>query len=128
MNKHLFSRRKMYGLAFVVAVLLFSGCTIGYDENATWTSNVKNAQLESPTEVIVANNNDGTATIKWNVVEGAGGYEVSFYNVDNPEEKVPVGEENEFVDGCSVTRDIGDDTKYLACVRTLGNTQLRGVL
>ncbi|KAB4461545.1 DUF4957 domain-containing protein [Bacteroides thetaiotaomicron] len=124
MNKHLFSRRKMYGLAFVVAVLLFSGCTIGYDENATWTSNVKNAQLESPTEVIVANNNDGTATIKWNVVEGAGGYEVSFYNVDNPEEKVPVGEENEFVDGCSVTRDIGDDTKYLACVRTLGNTQL----
>ena len=49
-----------------------------------------------------ANNNDGTATIKWNVVEGAGGYEVSFYNVDNPEEKVPVGEENEFVDGCSV--------------------------
>ena len=46
MNKHLFSRRKMYGLAFVVAVLLFSGCTIGYDENATWTSNVKNAQLE----------------------------------------------------------------------------------
>ena len=68
MNKHLFSRRKMYGLAFVVAVLLFSGCTIGYDENATWTSNVKNAQLESPTEVIVANNNDGTANgMSWKV-------------------------------------------------------------
>lgn len=124
MNKHLFSRRKMYGLSFVAAVLLFSGCTIGYDENATWTSNVRNAQLESPTEVIVANNNDGTATIKWNVVEGAGGYEVSFYNVDNPEERVPVGDENEFIDGCSVTREIGDDTKYLACVRALGNTQL----
>jgi hypothetical protein len=72
MNKHLFSRRKMYGLAFVVAVLLFSGCTIGYDENATWTSNVKNAQLESPTEVIVANNNDGTATIKWRLPSRSG--------------------------------------------------------
>ena len=65
MNKHLFSRRKMYGLSFVAAILLFSGCTIGYNEDATWTSNVRNAQLESPTEVIVANNNDGTATIRW---------------------------------------------------------------
>ncbi|WP_417007001.1 DUF4992 family lipoprotein [Bacteroides thetaiotaomicron] len=50
MNKHLFSRRKMYGLAFVVAVLLFSGCTIGYDENATWTSNVKNADTVFTTD------------------------------------------------------------------------------
>ena len=124
MNKHLFSRRKMYGLSFVAAILLFSGCTIGYNEDATWTSNVRNAQLESPTEVIVANNNDGTATIRWKVVEGAGGYEVSFYNVDDPEQRVPVGEENEFIDGCSVTRNIGDDTKYLACVRALGSTQL----
>lgn len=124
MNKHLFSRRKMYGTAFAAAVLLFSGCTIGYNDNAKWTSNVRGAQLESPTDLTVVNNNDGTATIRWEVVEGAGGYEVAFYNVDDPEARFPVGEENEFIDGCSVTRTIGDDTRYVAYVRTLGNEEL----
>ncbi|MCQ5209173.1 DUF4992 family lipoprotein, partial [Bacteroides thetaiotaomicron] len=71
------SRRMMYRLSFVAAILLFSACTIGYHEDATWPSNVRNAQLESPTEVIVPNNNDGADTIRWKIVEGAGGYEVS---------------------------------------------------
>lgn len=124
MNKHLFSRRKVYSLTFVTAILLFSGCTIGYNDNVTWTSNVRGAQLESPSELVVVNNNDGTATIRWEVVEGAGGYEVTFYNVDDPEARVPVGEEKEFIDGCSTTRPIGDDTRYLACVRSLGNAEL----
>lgn len=123
-NKRLFSHGKTYGLWLATSLSLFGSCTIGYDHNTTWTSNVRDSQLESPTGVTVTNNNDGTATVKWKVVEGAGGYEVSFYNVDNPAERVPIGDENEFVDGCSFTRDIEDDTKYLAVVRTLGNTQL----
>lgn len=123
-NKHLFLHKKTHGLLLAASLFLFYSCTIGYDDNVTWTSNVKNSQLESPKEVTVINNNDGTATIKWNVVEGAGGYEVSFYNVDDPNNRIPVGDENEFVDGCSFTRDIEDDTKYLAVVKTLGNTQL----
>lgn len=123
-NNHLFSLRNVSLAAFAVTTLLLSSCTIGYDDDAIWTSNVRNSQLESPTEIVVTNNNNGTATVEWEVVEGAGGYEVSFYNIDNPEERIPIGNEKEFIDGCSFTRDIEDDTKYLAVVRTLGNTQL----
>ena len=52
---------------------------------------------------------------------GAGGYQVTFYNIDDPDNPVVIGEENEVVDKCTITRDITEDTKYKVAVRALGN-------
>lgn len=57
--------------------------------------------------------------IKWPVVLGAGGYQVTFYNIDDPDNPVVIGEENEVVDKCTITRDITEDTKYKVAVRAL---------
>ncbi|MDR0891736.1 MAG: DUF4957 domain-containing protein [Mediterranea sp.] len=123
--KHQSFREKLLVLSLAIAIPLLSGCAIGYHDDATWSSSVKGAQLESPSpsDVTVVDNLDGTATIKWPVVPGAGGYEFTFYNVDDPENPVAVGEANEVVDGCKVSRDITDDTKYMISIRTLGNAE-----
>ncbi len=82
--------------------------------------------LESPKagEIVVTPSEDGTkATITWQEVEGAGGYEFSFFNVDDPAAPVVVGEEKQVIEGCSVERDLSEDTKYSISIRTLGSTK-----
>lgn len=46
---------------------------------------------------------------------------MTFYNIDDPENPVVVGQENEVVDKCTITRDITEDTRYKVVVRALGN-------
>jgi hypothetical protein len=100
----------------------FVSCIDGYDEDKLWSSGVANAQLESPAaESITVTKGIGSMTISWPVVYGAGGYQFSLYIVDDPDNPVIVGEENEVVDGCSVQRELLEDTKYKIVVKTLGN-------
>ena len=123
-SKHLFLRVKRDSLAFAAAILLFSSCVDGYKDDWTFSSEVQGVTLESPSTegwTFTRNVDITSLEIKWPVVLGAGGYQVTFYNIDDPDNPVVIGEENEVVDKCTITRDITEDTKYKVAVRALGN-------
>lgn len=110
-------------LCFVI-LLFITSCVDGYKDDYEYASDVRNATLESPKAEdvsFVASPDGETVTISWPVVHGAGGYLVSFYNVDDPDNPVAIGTENEVIDGCSITREIEEDTKYRLDIKTLGN-------
>ncbi|GHV58854.1 hypothetical protein FACS1894182_12030 [Bacteroidia bacterium] len=109
---------------FAAAMLWFTSCIDGYKEDITWSPGVENVTLESPAadKVTITPSADGTElTINWPVVPGAGGYQFSLYIVDDPENPVAVGEENQIVDGCSAKRIMQEDTNYKVVIKTLGN-------
>jgi hypothetical protein len=112
-------------MPLVVLTLFFAvSCTDGYKNDWEWTSSVKNAALESPAadNITVSFSADGTTqTIQWGLVVGAGGYQVSVYNNEDPDHPVLIGEENEIVDGIKVTRPATEDTRYKVVIKALGN-------
>lgn len=116
--------RLIVNFLLVTIVLLITSCVDGFKENEVFTTDVKNATLVAPDSIAFTPSADGTTlTIAWPVVFGAGGYQVTFYKVDDPTNPVVIGTENQTVDGCSVTRPIAEDTKYKVVIKTLGNTQ-----
>lgn len=123
-SKHLFLRVKRDSLAFAAAILLFSSCVDGYKDDRTFSPGVQGVTLESPSTegwTFTRNVDITSLEITWPVVLGAGGYQVTFYNIDDPDNPVVVGEENEVVDKCKITRDITEDTRYKVVVKALGN-------
>ncbi|MDR3219327.1 MAG: DUF4957 domain-containing protein [Dysgonamonadaceae bacterium] len=111
-------------LLFTLVVLFFSSCVEGYKDEITWTSNVKNVTLESPEadKITIKFSADGSEqTIEWPLVPGAGGYLLSVYNMDDPNTPLPIGEENQIVDGISVKRQATEDTRYKVVIKALGN-------
>lgn len=120
--KHLWlTKRSMF--CFMTA-LLFMSCIEGYKDDWTFSSGVEGVTLESPDAegITVTKSADGSKmTVEWPVVFGAGGYQFSLYIIDDPENPVPVGEENVFIDGCSVERPLLEDTNYKISVKALGN-------
>lgn len=120
-SNRLFLRRRTRGLLFATLLFLLSSCTIGYHEDESFESDVKNATLESPQLENVKVELDATgenATIEWPVVHGAEGYEFSWYVVDDPENPIAVVE-GEFIDGCSVELEVEEDTKYKFLIKTI---------
>ena len=70
-SNRLFLRRRTRGLLFATLLFLLSSCTIGYHEDESFESDVKNATLESPQLENVKVELDATgenATIEWPVV------------------------------------------------------------
>lgn len=124
MDRHLFSCRKMCSTAFLAAICILSSCVDGYKDDRTFSPGVQGVTLESPSTegwTFTRNVDITSLEIEWPVVLGAGGYQVTFYNIDDPDNPVVVGEENEIVDKCKITRDITEDTRYKVVVRALGN-------
>ena len=108
----------------IAAMFLLSACVKGYDEDWSFSSGVEGVTMESPKAEDVTftpSANEKSVTVAWPVVYGAGGYQFSLYIVDDPENPVAVGAENEIVDGCSVSRALMTDTKYMVVLKTLGN-------
>lgn len=130
---HLFSRRKIqlekFSKFFCVCLIVagFTSCADGFEDDEKFSSSVTNTQLESPdaSKVKMTNSTDDKGnpqvTIEWPVVYGAGGYQFSFYNVDDPDNPVSVGEEDQLVDGCSAVRPTQEDTKYEVVIWALGS-------
>lgn len=115
---------KMGVLHLLAALLVLSSCDRGYESDWTFSSGVENTTLESPeasTVVFTPSADGSTVRITWPVVYGAGGYQFSLYIVDDPENPITVGLENEIIDGCVTSRPLLEDTKYLAVLKTLGN-------
>lgn len=130
MNTKMKTRSIMSILCLLIA-LFVTACVDGYKDDETFSSSVTNEQLDSPdgskvTITSVTNTTTGAQDLKitWPVVYGAGGYEFSLYNVDDPNNPVIVGIEDQIIDGCSVTRERAEDTKYKIVIKTLGNKEL----
>jgi len=116
--------RFIVNFLLVTIVLLATSCVDGFKETEVFSSGVTNTTLLSPDSIAFTPSADvTTVTITWPVVYGAGGYQVSFYKVDDPANPVVIGTENQIIDGCSTTRSIAEDTKYKMVIKTLGNTQ-----
>ena len=114
---------KLCKAAFFGAVALFmASCAVdGFDNDEQFASDVTNAQLESPAEddITVTSSADGKSqTISWPVVQGAGGYLVSFYDEGNPDEYIVT---DSIVDGCSITLKRDEDVNYVFVIQTLGD-------
>lgn len=122
------TKSKKKNLMFLGAVFCFAAlsCVDGYHDDVQWTSSVRNAQLESPPadQITVNFSADGSGqTITWPLVAGAGGYQVSVYNIDDPTNPILIGVENEVVDGISTTRPSTEDTRFKVVIKTLGNAK-----
>lgn len=116
-------------LVFASLIMSLTSCIDGYNDEWTYSPGVVNTQLESPDAsgitITTQVNRQGNEEfkIKWPVVYGAGGYSFTLYNIDDPQNPVAVGQENQTVDGCSVIRPQQEDTKYRIVIKTLGNTK-----
>lgn len=110
----------------VAGALAVTGCADGYDSPEGFDLGVRNAQMESPDSISFLVSTDGeSATVSWAVVPGAQGHEVTFMNVDDPQNPVIVdGYDKKIVDGSKFTVTVAEDSKYQMLIRTLGNKNL----
>lgn len=123
-SNYLFLRGKTCGFLLATSLFLFNGCTIGYDKDEVFTTDVKNTTLKSPNLEDITITFDATgenATVEWAVVQGAEGYECLLYNVDVPENPVPITE-TKVVDGCRLgIKNIPEDTNFKFSIKAIGN-------
>ena len=109
----------------IVSMVMLEGCAEGYETSGTADLGVRNTQMETPIQDSISFkvSTDGkTATISWPTVAGAGGHEVTFMNVDDPDNPVIVdGYDKKIVDGSKFSVSVAEDSKYQMLMRTLGN-------
>lgn len=118
--------RTIRNILYLMVALMITSCVEGFKDDETWTSSVKNTTLESPAadKITVNFSADGTEqTITWPLIPGAGGYSISVYNVDDPDNPQVIGKENQVIDGISVKYPATEDTRYKIIIKTLGNIQ-----
>ena len=127
MKKHVFlMRRWRIWLPLAVLIILICSCAEGYDSPDGFDSGVRDTDLVTPDSVSFIVSTDGTsATISWPLVYGAAGYEVTFSNVDDPENpQIIDGLDKKLIDGSKMTVPVTEDSKYEFAIRVVGNKQL----
>ena len=111
-------------LASATVFISLSSCTEGFEEENEFDSGVHHKQLESPTDAvakkITASNGADQFEVTWPVVKGAGGYNVDIDIYDDPNN--PVQYKDTIIDGCSITFDVNEDTKYRLQIKTLAKS------
>ena len=109
-----------------VLIILICSCAEGYDSPDGFDSGVRDTDLVTPDSVSFIVSTDGTsATISWPLVYGAAGYEVTFSNVDDPENpQIIDGLDKKLIDGSRMTVPVTEDSKYEFAIRVVGNKQL----
>lgn len=124
--------RKLFGGICCTAMALFAvSCAQGVDDEI-WTAGVAGVQLESPAAETIAfslaTDASGNEQVKvvWPVSMGAGGYELTVVNVNDPENPEIVVD-HVTVDGCSYLFPLSEDTNYEVSVLTLGNEKYNNV-
>jgi hypothetical protein len=108
-----------------ISLVLLAGCAEGYESPTEFDLGVRNTQVKTPPHDSISFklSTDGkTATVSWPTVAGANGHQVTFMNVDDPDNPFVVdGYENKIVDGSKFTVAVTEDSKYMMTMRTLGN-------
>ena len=118
-KKHLFLRGRTYGWLLAASVTLLGACTDAI-EPETWHPGVSNTTLAAP-EITAMSNADGTRTIlSWPVVFGAGGFQMSLYDVTNASQPRTIVTDT-IIDGSTCEFPREDDSNYKLIVKTLGN-------
>lgn len=115
-------------LSCLTGAMLLTGCAEGYDSPDGFDAGVRNTQLVTPEPDSVSfklNTAGDAATISWPLIRGAKGCEVTFKNVDDPNNPYVIGEfENYLVDGSSFTVPVTEDSKYELSIRVIANEKL----
>jgi len=116
-------RRWRVWLPVAVLIILICSCAEGYESPNGFDSGVTNTQLLTPDSVSFTVGTDGTsATISWPLVYGASGYEVTFCNIDDPENpQIIDGFDKKLVDGSKMTVTVSEDSKYEFSIRVIGD-------
>jgi hypothetical protein len=112
---------------FAIGWWLMASCAEGYETSSTADLGVFNTKMETPIQDSISFkvSSDGkSATICWPTVGGAGGHEVTFMNVDDPDNPVVIdGYDKKIVDGSKFTVSVAEDCKYQMLMRTLGKKE-----
>lgn len=110
-----------------MVVLLLTSCADDGFEDETFSSGISNTQMTAivADQITFTPTTDGSKTvIAWPVVYGASGYQISVFDVTNPEAPVAVDSlESATVDGCSVAVTRAEDTNYQFSILVLGNAK-----
>lgn len=125
MKKHVYLIKKWrVWLPVAVLIFLICSCADGYDSPDGFDSGVRNTQLVTPDSVSFVVSTDGkSATVSWPLVFGAAGYEVTFCNVDDPENpQIIDGFDKKLIDGSTMTVSVAEDSKYEFSIRVIGDT------
>ena len=105
--------------------MLFTSCARdGFDEDETWSSDVRNTQLVSPQASdisVVATADKSKTVISWKPVGGARAYQVT---VNNVTEEIPVVVVDSIIDGVSFTIARPEDSNFTMTIRALANAEL----
>lgn len=107
------------------AALTMTACKEGFDEDESFVSRVTGQQLESPSltdqnfTVVPITDETSRITINWPLIEGAGGYHLTIYNVDDPQN--PQTLVDEVIDGTTYQMIGNEDTNYKFTLQTEGN-------
>lgn len=118
-EKHLFLRGRTYGWLLAAGVTLLGACTDAI-EPESWDPGVSNTTLAAP-EITAISNADGTKTIlSWPVVFGAGGFQMSLFDITNASEPKAIVTDT-IIDGSTCEFPREDDSNYKLVVKTLGN-------
>lgn len=123
-KNHLLATMKTCLLAIASSALLFTSCAKDGFDDETWSSDVKNAQLQSPqpNDITISATTDKSKTIiSWKAVGGARAYKVIVSNVT---EEIPVTVVDSIIDGVSFTIPRPEDNNYILSILTLANTGL----
>lgn len=114
--------QKMLWLMPATACLCLTSCIDGFDNDETFTSDVKNQQVATPVLRDSANADGTIAYVLWPVVHGASGYVVSVRNVTdeaNPDTIVT----DKTIDAVKYAFSREDDQYYDVKVVAVGNTK-----
>lgn len=111
----------------LVGTLLFGSCAEGYETSNSADLGIRNTQMKTPDQDSISFkvSTDGTtAMVSWPTVAGASGHEVTFMNVDDPDNPVIVDDfDKKIIDGSKFTVSVAEDSKYRMLMRTLGNKE-----
>ena len=128
MKKTSFLMKKVSFLWLLASAFLIIGCAEGYESPNGFDMGVKNTQMVTPIQDSISFkvSTDGkTATVSWPTVAGANGHEVTFMNVDDPENPFIVDDyDKKIIDGSKFVVNVTEDSKYQMTMRTLGNKEL----
>jgi len=111
-----------------VSMLFAASCAQGVDDE-TFSAGVSGVQLESPAAdgftYTFVTDASGVEQVKvsWPTVMGAGGYQCSVWNVNDPANP-EVLVDNQKIDGAAVYFPLAEDSNYKISVQTLGNEKL----
>ena len=121
----------MWLLLCIAGFMFLASCADGYDSPKGFDMGVSGTQMVTPIgdSISFKVNTEGTvATVSWPLVPGAGGHEVTFENVDDPQNPFIVdGYDKKIVDGSKFTVSVTEDSRYRMTMRTLGNHDLGNI-